>query len=75
MYIRDTFNTKGHVSSLTDGMWHPTLKNKFLTSSIDGTIRLWDIESKLVGVDQQLMQERVTKALHYKTSMPVKAFC
>jgi WD repeat-containing protein 70 len=74
MYIRDTFNTKGHVSSLTDGTWHPILKNKFLTSSIDGTIRLWDIESKLVGVDQQLMQERVTKALHYKTSMPVKAY-
>mmetsp|Transcript_32825 Transcript_32825/g.37567 ORF Transcript_32825/g.37567 Transcript_32825/m.37567 type:complete len:771 (+) Transcript_32825:86-2398(+) len=75
MYIRDTFNTKGHVSSLTDGMWHPTLRNKFLTSSIDGTIRLWDVESKLVGVDQQLMQEKVTKALHYQTSRPVKVFC
>ena len=74
MYIRDTFNTKGHVSSLTDGMWHPILKNKFLTGSIDGTIRLWDIESKLVGVDQQLMQERVTKALHHDSSRPVKVY-
>lgn len=74
MYIRDTFNTKGHVSCLTDGMWHPTDKNKFVTSSIDGTVRLWDIESKLVGVDQQLMQERVTKALHKNTSRPTKAF-
>lgn len=75
MYIRDTFNTKGHVSCLTDGMWHPTHPNKFLTSSIDGTVRLWDIESKLVGVDQQLMQEKVTKAHHYKSSRPTKVFC
>ena len=31
MYIRDTFNTKGHVSTCTDGMWHPKHKNKFMT--------------------------------------------
>jgi len=29
----------------------------------------------LVGVDRQLMQERVTKALHYKTSRPTKVHC
>lgn len=74
MYIRDTFNTKGHVSCLTDGMWHPTHNNKFLTSSIDCTVRLWDIESKLMGVDQQLMQEKVTKAHHYKSSRPTKVY-
>jgi len=72
MYIRDTNNTKGHVACMTDGMWHPSQKNKFLTSSIDGTIRLWDVESKLMGVDGQLMQEKVTKALHYKSSRPTK---
>lgn len=75
MYIRDTYNTKGHVSSMTDGMWHPTAKTKFMTCSIDGTIRLWDIESKLMGVDQQLMQEKVTKADHYQTSRPTKVHC
>lgn len=75
MYIRDTFNTKGHVSSLTDGVWHPTHNNKFLTCSIDCTVRLWDIESKLMGVDQQLMQEKVTKALHYQSSRPTKVYC
>jgi WD40 repeat protein len=74
MYIRDTFNTKGHVSFCTDGMWHPILKNKFMTSSMDGTLRLWDVEGKLVGVDQQLMQEKVTKAHHYKTSQVTKIF-
>ena len=74
MYIRDTYNTKGHVSCMTDGMWHPTQNNKFLTSSIDGTVRLWDAESKEIGVDAQLMQEKVTKALHYKSSRPTKVF-
>lgn len=74
MYIRDRNNTRGHVSCMTDGTWHPNKKNKFLTWGIDGTIRLWDTESKLLGVDQQLMNEKVTKALHYQTSRPTKIF-
>jgi hypothetical protein len=24
MYIRDPRNTKGHISALTSGQWHPT---------------------------------------------------
>lgn len=27
MYIRDQRNTKGHVTSLTGGQWHPTDRN------------------------------------------------
>ncbi len=39
MYIRDMKNTKGHVSGLTYGQWHPTDKYTAATSSEDGTVR------------------------------------
>lgn len=51
MYLRDLKNTKGHVSSCTDGQWHPVDRQSALTSSTDGTLRLWDceaIEQKMV---------------------------
>ena len=28
---------------LNDGCWHPKLKQEFITCSIDGSIRLWDV--------------------------------
>jgi WD40 repeat protein len=31
---------------LNDGCWHPKLKQEFLTCSIDGSIRLWDINDE-----------------------------
>ncbi|KAJ4851344.1 hypothetical protein Tsubulata_005717 [Turnera subulata] len=43
MYIRDLKNTKGHISGLTCGQWHPNKKETVLTSSEDGSLRLWDV--------------------------------
>ncbi|KAL3531178.1 hypothetical protein ACH5RR_010500 [Cinchona calisaya] len=43
MYIRDLKNTKGHISGLTCGEWHPKAKEKILTSSEDGSLRIWDV--------------------------------
>eukprot|EP00887_Chlorella_sp_A99_P001654 scaffold8.g1654.t1 len=43
MYIRDMKNTKGHVSGCTGGRWHPLDKGSALTSSDDGTVRVWDM--------------------------------
>ncbi|CAL8470106.1 g9648 [Coccomyxa elongata] len=42
MYIRDQKNTKGHVSPCTYGQWHPTDRYTAMTSSEDGTVRVWD---------------------------------
>lgn len=41
-YIRDMAKTKGHVTMLNDGCWHPKDKREFLTCSNDGTLRIWD---------------------------------
>ncbi len=55
-------NTKGHVAAITDGKWHPRERKNFMTASLDGSIRVWDLESKLVGIDQQLMHTQIIKA-------------
>ncbi|KAL7113212.1 hypothetical protein ACP275_04G048100 [Erythranthe tilingii] len=43
MYIRDLKNTKGHITGLTYGEWHPRAKETILTSSEDGSLRIWDV--------------------------------
>jgi len=35
MYITDMANTKGHVASLTSGIWHPRIREEFLTAAED----------------------------------------
>ena len=44
---------------LTYGQWHPRDVNIFMTSSIDGTVRLWDMTSKTTGIDHQLAHSEV----------------
>ncbi|XP_075914406.1 WD repeat-containing protein 70-like, partial [Petromyzon marinus] len=44
-YITDTAHTKGHVAMLSAGCWNPKLREEFMTSSLDGTVRLWDVEN------------------------------
>ncbi|KFK40411.1 hypothetical protein AALP_AA3G370200 [Arabis alpina] len=47
MYIRDLKNTKGHICGLTGGEWHPRNKETVLTSSEDGSLRIWDVNNFL----------------------------
>ncbi|MCJ1411450.1 hypothetical protein MMC19_005539 [Ptychographa xylographoides] len=46
MYLRDMHNTKGHVSEITTGCWHPTDKNLCVTAGTDSTLRIWDVNMK-----------------------------
>jgi WD40 repeat protein len=46
MYLRDMNNTKGHISEITGGAWHPEDKNVCVTSGTDSTLRIWDINNK-----------------------------
>ncbi|XP_065226888.1 gastrulation defective protein 1 homolog [Planococcus citri] len=42
-YISDMSKTKGHTSPLTDGCWHPRIREEFLTSCEDSTCRVWNV--------------------------------
>ncbi|PKS06854.1 hypothetical protein jhhlp_006930 [Lomentospora prolificans] len=46
MYLRDMHNTKGHISEITTGTWHPSDKNLCLTAGTDSTLRIWDVNNK-----------------------------
>lgn len=46
MYLRDMNNTKGHISEISTGTWHPTDKNLCVTAGTDSTLRIWDINNK-----------------------------
>ncbi|KAK4543114.1 hypothetical protein LTR36_005891 [Oleoguttula mirabilis] len=45
MYLRDMHNTKGHISEVTTGTWHPTDRNLCVTAGTDSTLRIWDINT------------------------------
>ncbi|KAL9098884.1 MAG: hypothetical protein Q9163_005537 [Psora crenata] len=47
MYLRDMHNTKGHISAITTGAWHPTNKDFFVTAGTDSTLRVWDVNIPL----------------------------
>jgi len=63
MYVRDMTQTKGHTQMLTSGQWHPFANENFITSSLDGTIRIWDMNAPPVGMDQRLPSVHVLKIL------------
>jgi WD40 repeat protein len=43
MYIVDARRTKGHTSATNIALWHPLLREKFISAGTDATIRLWDV--------------------------------
>lgn len=50
MYLSDMAKTYGHVSEINDGRFHPVEKNIFATCSMDSTIRIWDTNKPLHGI-------------------------
>ncbi|CAJ1357602.1 unnamed protein product [Effrenium voratum] len=63
MYVRQMEHTKGHTQTLTHGQWHPFRSELFLTSSLDGTMRMWDMTADPVGMDQVLPCVHVLKTV------------
>ena len=43
MYLRDMNMTKGHISEITTGTWHPHNYNLCVTAGTDSTLRIWDV--------------------------------
>ena len=46
VYVVDMSRTSGHISQITGAQWHPLERNIVLTSSIDGSVRTWDLSGK-----------------------------
>lgn len=46
MYLRDMHHTKGHISEITSGCWHPMDRNLLVTAGTDSTLRIWDVNNK-----------------------------
>jgi len=63
MYVRDMANTKGHTQEVVDVMWHPVHKQNWLSAGQDGTLRIWDVNAKLVNIQQHLPQMHVLKCV------------
>ncbi|XP_071689416.1 uncharacterized protein [Rutidosis leptorrhynchoides] len=59
MYIRDLKNTKGHITGLTCGEWHPKTKETILTSSEDGSLRIWDVND--FNSQKQVIKPKLAK--------------
>ncbi|KAL9111120.1 MAG: hypothetical protein Q9227_004383 [Pyrenula ochraceoflavens] len=51
MYLRDMHMTKGHVSEITSGTWHPTNWDLFVTAGTDSTLRIWDVNNRFKQKD------------------------
>ncbi|KAL8725434.1 MAG: hypothetical protein Q9166_007366 [cf. Caloplaca sp. 2 TL-2023] len=47
MYLRDMHNTKGHISEITTGTWHPTNRDLCVTAGTDSTLRIWDCSLRM----------------------------
>jgi WD repeat-containing protein 70 len=47
MYLRDMNMTKGHVSEIAAGTWHPTNWESFITAGTDSTLRIWDVNTRM----------------------------
>lgn len=52
MYVTDMARTDGHVSNITSVDWHPLNRDLVLTSSIDGSVRIWNVEKNKTKFDK-----------------------
>ena len=43
MYRAEVADTRGHIAAVTYAGWHPVDANYVVSSSLDGTVRLWDV--------------------------------
>ncbi|KAK9900003.1 WD40 repeat-like protein [Cystobasidium minutum MCA 4210] len=58
MYLRDLKNTVGHVGQLTSASWDPRDNNKFATSSMDSTLRIWDVNDRFKSLKTIVLKSK-----------------
>lgn len=45
-YIKDVALTRGHISEVTAAVWSPADDRKIISASLDGSVRVWDVQGK-----------------------------
>jgi WD repeat-containing protein 70 len=46
MYVVEMNNTTGHTHTVTGAAWHPQVRDQMISSSLDGTVRVWNLGGK-----------------------------
>lgn len=54
MYISDVCFSRGHIGNVTSGQWHTIEDHLIITTSLDSSIRIWDVNAKPFGIEEQL---------------------
>ncbi|KAH8583395.1 uncharacterized protein ELE39_000163 [Cryptosporidium sp. chipmunk genotype I] len=62
-YVKSVKSNPGHTHMILNCKWDPVNYNRFLTCSIDNTIRLFDLNSDPFGVDGYIPSTFVMKCL------------
>lgn len=80
-YVRDMTRTQGHTHELLDAHWHPISPSIICTSSMDGTIRFFDVnDTRRVGLESTLPNFQLFKCtderkLSISRILGVPSFC
>jgi WD40 repeat protein len=64
MYLHDRGHTYGHVTAVVGGWWHPANCDEILTCSIDGTLRIWDVNVPRRNKQVLKLKDRLGKVVH-----------
>ena len=62
---------RGHVHQLTSACWDPKNEGRFMTSSYDSTLRMWDLKERMKCIKTVVLKSKdrgartkITKALY-----------
>ncbi|EPZ32242.1 hypothetical protein O9G_004217 [Rozella allomycis CSF55] len=77
-YLRDKKNTKGHTHAIMAADWHPFDGNTFITSGMDSTVRIWDVENdksqkSIIVIKGKAAKRPAVSAVAYKNDASVIA--
>lgn len=75
VYVADMSQTRGHVQSVTACQWHPHIKDVFLTTSLDGSARLWDVAKGKFSFEKRLICSFVYKVKNVKNGQRTSILC
>ncbi len=77
MYVRDMAHTDGHVANATAVHWHPFERDEVLSASLDGSVRLWDLDKGKTKFEKLCCGKnvyRIKSSMGKKTQVTCAAF-